>query len=84
MDTSARDAGGPGVTELGIIPKGTGGDFRRTLELPHDVAQAAARIREATPRRIDVERVRLLGLVISLIATRHHLSDRLLEAIGER
>ncbi len=32
----------------------------------------------------DVERVRLLGLVISLIATRHHLSDRLLEAISER
>lgn len=29
----------------------------------------------------DVERVRLLGLVISLIATRHQLSDRLLETI---
>ncbi len=30
----------------------------------------------------DVERVRLLGLVISLIATRHRLSERLLEALG--
>ncbi len=32
----------------------------------------------------DVERVRLLGLVISLIASRHNLSERLLEVIGER
>lgn len=30
----------------------------------------------------DVERVRLLGLVISLIATRHRLSERLLEVLG--
>ena len=30
----------------------------------------------------DVERVRLLGLVISLIASRHRLSERLLEAIS--
>ncbi len=30
----------------------------------------------------DVERVRLLGLVISLIATRHRLSERLLGALG--
>ena len=32
----------------------------------------------------DVERVRLLGLVISLIASRHNLSERLLEVHGER
>ena len=29
----------------------------------------------------DVERVRLLSLVISLIASRHRLADRLLEVI---
>jgi YegS/Rv2252/BmrU family lipid kinase len=43
--------------ELGIIPRGTGGDFRRTLDLPHDVAKAAARIRAATARLVDVGRV---------------------------
>lgn len=32
----------------------------------------------------DVERVRLLGLVISLVATRHELNVRLLESIGVR
>ncbi len=42
--------------ELGIIPRGTGGDFRRTLELPTDIAQAARRAREAPSRRIDVGR----------------------------
>jgi diacylglycerol kinase (ATP) len=51
---AARDAGGPDVTELGIISKGTGGDFRRTLEVPHDAAQAAERIRLAAARLIDV------------------------------
>jgi YegS/Rv2252/BmrU family lipid kinase len=43
--------------ELGIIPRGTGGDFRRTLDLPHDVAKAAARIRAAAARLVDVGRV---------------------------
>jgi len=32
----------------------------------------------------DVERVRLLGLVISLLATRHSLGERLIEALGDR
>jgi GAF domain-containing protein len=32
----------------------------------------------------DVERVRLLGLVISLIASRHRLSEQLLGAMGGR
>jgi diacylglycerol kinase (ATP) len=54
---AARDAGGPAVTELGIIPKGTGGDFRRTLQIPHDAAQAAHKIRQATARPIDVGHV---------------------------
>ena len=31
----------------------------------------------------DVDRVRLLSLVISLIATRHRLSERLLEVMGD-
>src|SRR5687767_5305835 len=39
---------GGGGAELGIIPRGTGGDFRRTLDLPQDLAQAARRVGEGT------------------------------------
>jgi YegS/Rv2252/BmrU family lipid kinase len=55
------DAGAGGATELGIIPRGTGGDFRRTLELPEDLADAARRVREGSPRAIDAGRVRFVG-----------------------
>ena len=51
------DAGAGGVTDLGIIPRGTGGDFRRTLELPKDLAEAARRVREGAARVIDAGRV---------------------------
>jgi diacylglycerol kinase family enzyme len=36
-------AGAGATTEIGLIPRGTGGDFRRTLELPEEVAAAAQR-----------------------------------------
>lgn len=49
------DAGGK--SELGIIPRGTGGDFRRSLELDQDLGQAARRIRETPARLIDAGRV---------------------------
>jgi diacylglycerol kinase (ATP) len=49
------DAGG--AVALGIIPRGTGGDFRRALELPRDLGEAARRIREGTVRSIDAGRV---------------------------
>jgi YegS/Rv2252/BmrU family lipid kinase len=55
------DAGAGGTTELGIIPRGTGGDFRRTLELPKDLAEAARRVREGRARVIDAGRVRFVG-----------------------
>jgi hypothetical protein len=48
---------GPVATELGIIPRGTGGDFRRTLDLPIDIAQAAAHIRDRPARLIDAAHV---------------------------
>ncbi len=54
-------AGAGGATEIGLIPRGTGGDFRRTLELPEDMAAAARHIRDAAPRRMDAGRVRLRG-----------------------
>jgi YegS/Rv2252/BmrU family lipid kinase len=49
------DAGGR--CALGIIPRGTGGDFCRLLEVPSDPVQAARRIAEGTVRRIDAGRV---------------------------
>ena len=61
---AAREvAGAGGDTELGIIPRGTGGDFRRSLELPTDVAQAARHIREHAARAIDVGRARFTAHV---------------------
>jgi YegS/Rv2252/BmrU family lipid kinase len=55
-------AAGTGAhTELGIVPRGTGGDFRRTLELPHDITEAARRIREGQARPIDAGRVQFRG-----------------------
>ncbi len=43
--------------ELGILPSGTGGDFRRTLAIPARPAAAARALRTARSRRIDVGRV---------------------------
>jgi YegS/Rv2252/BmrU family lipid kinase len=54
-------AGAGQRTELGVIPRGTGGDFRRTLDLPHDIAEAGQRIRAGAPRVIDAGRVTYRG-----------------------
>ena len=43
--------------ELGILPSGTGGDFRRTLEIPSQSRAAAHILREGRTRRIDVGRI---------------------------
>ena len=43
--------------ELGILPSGTGGDFRRTLEIPSHPRSAARVLRKGRTRRIDVGRV---------------------------
>lgn len=39
--------------ELGVLPSGTGGDFRRTLGLPLDNREAAVALRDGETRRID-------------------------------
>lgn len=44
-------------TELGILPSGTGGDFRRTLEIPSRPASAARVLKTGTTRLIDAGRV---------------------------
>ncbi len=43
--------------ELGVLPSGTGGDFRRTLGLPYNNRDAAAALRDGETRRIDAGRV---------------------------
>ena len=43
--------------ELGILPSGTGGDFRRSLEIPADARAAAQALRTGETRLIDVGRV---------------------------
>ncbi|MFN2515690.1 MAG: diacylglycerol kinase family protein [Pyrinomonadaceae bacterium] len=48
-------------TELGILPSGTGGDFRKTIGIPVRSADAARILREGRPRQIDVGRVTFLN-----------------------
>jgi diacylglycerol kinase (ATP) len=43
--------------ELGVLPSGTGGDFRRTLGVPARAADAAAALRKGRTARIDAGRV---------------------------
>ena len=49
--SSGKDA------ELGILPSGTGGDFRRTLEIPARTRDAAKMLRTGRSVRIDVGRI---------------------------
>jgi YegS/Rv2252/BmrU family lipid kinase len=49
--TSGKDS------ELGILPSGTGGDFRRSLEISANSRAAAQVLRNGRTRRIDVGRV---------------------------
>ena len=65
------DAGGGPA--LGIIPRGTGGDFRRALELPQDLGEAAKKIREGAVRSIDAGRVTFVGHDGATI-TRHFIN----------
>lgn len=46
--------------ELGVLPSGTGGDFRRTLGIPSHAADAALALRRGRSRHIDVGRVSYL------------------------
>jgi diacylglycerol kinase (ATP) len=48
-------------TELGVIPRGTGGDFRRSVCLPEKIYEAARHVQSAPPRRIDVGRAVFVG-----------------------
>ncbi|MCA9772149.1 MAG: diacylglycerol kinase family lipid kinase [Myxococcales bacterium] len=55
------DEGGRAIrpeATLAVLPCGTGGDFRRTLDLPGDPLSAARAVAESEGRRIDVGRLR--------------------------
>src|SRR6185369_10639344 len=43
--------------ELGILPSGTGGDFRKTLAIPARAAGAARILSDGQPRSIDVGKI---------------------------
>ena len=43
--------------ELGVLPSGTGGDFRRTLGMPNDSREAAKALRDGETKTIDAGRV---------------------------
>ena len=47
--------------DMGIVPRGTGGDFRRMLGLPEKIEEAARKVREAPAHAIDVGRVTFVG-----------------------
>ena len=54
-----RDGGKPvrPGAALGVIPFGTGGDFRKTIPIPDDLAGAAAILKAGATRTIDVGRL---------------------------
>jgi len=44
-------------TEMGVIPRGTGGDFRRSLGIENELLSAAEHLRKSKARPVDVGRV---------------------------
>ncbi|CAN5401813.1 diacylglycerol kinase family lipid kinase [soil metagenome] len=47
--------------ELGVMPSGTGGDFRRTIGLPIKNRDVAAKLRDGQTKMIDAGKVTFLG-----------------------
>lgn len=43
--------------ELGILPSGTGGDFRKTIKMPQETREAARALQTGETKRIDVGQV---------------------------
>lgn len=46
--------------ELGVLPSGTGGDFRRSIGLPRSTRDAAAALRDGETKTMDVGRVQFI------------------------
>lgn len=51
LDEAGRPIPGP---DLGLIPAGTGGDFRKTFRLGDGIDEAVRRIRDSEPRPLDL------------------------------
>ncbi|HYO63457.1 MAG TPA: diacylglycerol kinase family protein, partial [Pyrinomonadaceae bacterium] len=51
--------------ELGVLPSGTGGDFRRTLDIPARTRDAALALRRGKTARIDAGRVTFTPAVVA-------------------
>lgn len=47
--------------EIGILPSGTGGDFRRTINVPQTMREAARALRDGETKTIDVGKVTFLN-----------------------
>lgn len=54
-------SGAAATTDLGVIPRGTGGDLRRTLKLPDDPIEAARRIALGRVQIMDAGRARYVA-----------------------
>jgi len=50
-----------GEAELGILPSGTGGDFRRSINMPQETRAAARAIKLGSSKRIDIGKVTFKG-----------------------
>jgi YegS/Rv2252/BmrU family lipid kinase len=60
-------------TALGVLPMGTGGDFRRTVGIPEGFEPAIQALRERRLRRIDAGRIEMQALDGSPL-TRHFVN----------
>lgn len=49
-----------GAVEMGVLPRGTGGDFRRTIGMQLDSREAARQLKTGETKTIDVGRVSFL------------------------
>lgn len=52
---------GPPPCRFGLLPLGTGGDFRRTFQIPKDLTEAARVLVAGRTRRVDAGRVSFTG-----------------------
>jgi YegS/Rv2252/BmrU family lipid kinase len=52
----------PSKAALGVLPMGTGGDFRRTVGIPDEFEAAIQVLRRRNLRRIDAGRIEMWGL----------------------
>jgi diacylglycerol kinase family enzyme len=66
--TALNAAGGLDAEDpIGIIPLGTGNDLGQALELPLDASESAAIVLAGTPRRLDLVRDDVGGVVVNAV-----------------